>query len=212
MEYTWFFKGLVVSASLIAAIGSQNAFVLKQGLLRNHIVWVVVICCLCDAILMSAGVWGIGGLIGMNPVLAGVLSIAGAVFLLVYGAGSFQRAWRGGENLIAEGEVLPARGKTILATLAVTLLNPHVYLDTVMIVGGVAVGLTPSEKQFFLLGAVVASILWFSTIGFGAKLLLPIFRRPLAWRILECLIGCMMWWIALGLLRDVWHLIARTAA
>ena len=130
------------------------------------------------------------------------LAFVGALFLLVYGARAFRAVWRGGAvmELGADAASGSAR-QAVLLTLAITLLNPHVYLDTVVIVGGIAGTLSPVAKALFLCGAVAASALWFFALGFGARLLLPLFRRPLTWRLLDAAIGVVMWLIAWGLLR-----------
>ena len=164
-------QGFLVSGGLIVAIGAQNAFVLKQGLRCWQVLPIVLTCFLCDFSLMTLGVFGLGTLIGASRVASVALALVGALFLAVYG------------------------------TLAITLLNPHVYLDTVVIVGGIAGTLSPAAKALFLCGAVAASALWFFALGFGARLLLPLFRRPLTWRLLDAVIGVVMWAIAFSLLR-----------
>ena len=179
-------QGFLVSGGLIVAIGAQNAFVLKQGLKRWQVLPIVLTCFFCDFLLMTLGVFGLGTLISESQVASVALAFVGALFLLVYGARAFRAAWRGG---------------AVLLTLAITLLNPHVYLDTVVIVGGIAGTLSPVAKALFLCGAVAASALWFFALGFGARLLLPLFRRPLTWRLLDAAIGVVMWLIAWGLLR-----------
>lgn len=192
-------KGMFISGSLIVAIGSQNAFVLKQALLRNHIFIVCLICFLCDFVLMSVGVFGVGQAIRTNTTLTILLSLAGTLFLFWYGAMSFWRSFRSNEHMELSSEG-PNRQtsykKTALATLAVTLLNPHVYLDTVVIVGGYAATLDYVGKAYFLTGALLVSLAWFFALGYGARLLTPVFARPRNWRILEFIIGCIMWYIA----------------
>ena len=196
-------KGIMVSGSLIVAIGGQNAFLLKQGLLKRHVFSVATICFLCDVVLLSCGVLGMGALIGGSPHLSALLTLLGALFLLAYGARSLRSALSGQSAMSADDDKTPAGSlkQTILATLAITLLNPHVYLDTVVIVGGIAGTLSPAAKALFLCGAVAASALWFFALGFGARLLLPLFRRPLTWRLLDAVIGVVMWAIAFSLLR-----------
>lgn len=196
-------KGAVISAGLIIAIGAQNAFVLKQGLARNHIFWVALICFLCDAVLMSAGVLGLGSLINASRVATLGLALVGAVFLFWYGWRAFRSVWQGSEHLeAANGNAattsLPA---IVAATFAITLLNPHVYLDTVVVIGGVAGTLAFHDKLLFLVGAVSVSCLWFFGLGYGARLLSPLFQKPRTWQILDAVIGVVMWWIAAELLR-----------
>ena len=195
-------QGFLVSGGLIVAIGAQNAFVLKQGLRRWQVLPIVLTCFLCDFSLMTLGVFGLGTLIGASRVASVALALVGALFLAVYGARAFRAAWRGGSTMSADGtEAAGSARQAVLLTLAITLLNPHVYLDTVVIVGGIAGTLSPAAKVLFLCGAVAASALWFFALGFGARLLLPLFRRPLTWRLLDAVIGVVMWAIAFSLLR-----------
>lgn len=195
-------QGFLVSGGLIVAIGAQNAFVLKQGLRRWQVLPIVLTCFLCDFSLMTLGVFGLGTLIGASRAASIALALVGALFLTVYGARAFRAAWRGGATMSADGtEAAGSTQQAVLLTLAITLLNPHVYLDTVVIVGGIAGTLSPAAKALFLCGAVAASALWFFALGFGARLLLPLFRRPLTWRVLDAVIGVVMWAIAFSLLR-----------
>ena len=195
-------QGFLVSGGLIVAIGAQNAFVLKQGLRRWQVLPIVLTCFLCDFSLMTLGVFGLGTLIGASRVASVALALVGALFLAVYGARAFRAAWRGGATMSADGtEAAGSTQQAVLLTLAITLLNPHVYLDTVVIVGGIAGTMSTAAKVLFLCGAVAASALWFFALGFGARLLLPLFRRPLTWRLLDAVIGVVMWAIAFSLLR-----------
>ena len=200
--FATFLKGAMVSSGLIIAIGAQNAFVLKQGLARQHIFWVALICFLCDAVLMSAGVLGLGALIKGSPVATLSLTLIGAVFLFWYGFNAFRSALKGTANLeAAKQRVQNTSLRTVVGTtLALTLLNPHVYLDTVVVLGGVAGTLSLAEKLPFLLGAVSVSGVWFFGLGYGARLLSSLFQKPRTWQALDLLIGVIMWWIALELL------------
>ncbi len=192
--------GFLVSFGLIVAIGAQNAHVLKQGLLKQHIFWVCLVCFLCDAILMSLGVLGLGVLIAENRAATLTLAVVGTLFLLWYGFRSFRSAWQGGANLAVSVETKERSvGQSIAVTLALTLLNPHVYLDTLVLVGSIASPLTISQKQLFLVGAVIASASWFFGLGYGARLLIPLFSKSRTWQILDSFIGVIMWAIALGL-------------
>lgn len=193
-------QGLFVSFGLIVAIGAQNAFVLRQGLMRQHVFWVSFVCFLCDAVLLTAGVFGLGLITDSVPWFGVVLSLLGAIFLLAYGLLAFGRAYQGSSSLVAKDNPHTALTQTIAATLAITLLNPHVYLDTVVIVGGVAAPLALSQKYMFLVGAWLASFVWFFGLGFGAIKLIPLFKKPQTWRILDIMIGCVMWFIAVSLL------------
>ena len=200
--FATFLKGAMVASGLIIAIGAQNAFVLKQGLARQHIFWVALICFLCDAVLMSAGVLGLGALIKGSPVATLSLTLIGAVFLFWYGFNAFRSALKGTAHLeAAKQRVQNTSLRTVVGTtLALTLLNPHVYLDTVVVLGGVAGTLTVAEKLPFLLGAISVSGVWFFGLGYGARLLSPLFQKPRTWQALDLLIGVIMWWIALELL------------
>ena len=193
-----FLKGAMISIGLIIAIGAQNAFVLKQGLARHHIFWVALTCFLCDAVLMSAGVLGLGSLISANRMATFGLALVGALFLFWYGFKAFRSAYQGTGYLeAAAGNAVKTSLQTVLmATLAITLLNPHVYLDTVVVLGGVAGTLAASEKLPFLLGAISISGLWFFGLGYGARLLSPLFKNPGTWQALDLLSGVIMWWIA----------------
>lgn len=204
MMFTYIFHGFWVSFGLIVAIGAQNAHVLKQGLLKQHIFWVCLTCFLCDAVLMSAGVLGFGTLIGQSKTALLILAVVGVLFLFWYGLRAFKSAWQGGANLAVTSEP-DTKGKSVKQsvgiTLALTLLNPHVYLDTLVLVGSIASPLTADQKQLFLLGAVGASGVWFFGLGYGARLLTPLFSKPKTWRVLDTLIGVVMWAIALGLIK-----------
>ncbi len=198
-----FIQGFLVCGGLIIAIGAQNAFVLKQGLLQRNILAVILTCFACDFILISLGVMGLGSLISESRMATVALALVGAVFLSVYGARAFRSAYLGNSVLQLDNrdEVQSSAFKAVLATLAVTLLNPHVYLDCFAIIGGIAGTLSSSEKWLFLFGALCTSALWFFSLGYGAKLLIPLFKRPVTWRILDIAIGIVMWLIAGSLVK-----------
>lgn len=190
-----FFAGFGLSLSLIAAIGAQNAFVLRQGLRREHVLAVVLFCAASDAILIAAGIAGIGVATDRLPLLLPVLKWGGVAFLVVYGARAFRAAWTGGAALDA-ANAAPAPLPRILATLAaLTWLNPHVYLDTVVLLGSVA-NQYPGQEWTFGLGAAVGSFAFFFALGYGARLLSPLFARPAAWRVLDGIVAAVMWTIA----------------
>ncbi|WP_249025280.1 LysE/ArgO family amino acid transporter [Neisseria canis] len=198
-----FFSGFMITASLIAAIGAQNAFVLKQGLLKQHVGVVVWICWLCDFALISTGVFGVSALLADSPKATALMALAGGLFLLAYAWRSAKSAWQGNGILTPDtAPTAPSPFKTAAATLALTLLNPHVYIDTVMLIGGAAAPLPPTGKWHFLAGALSASGIWFTAIGYGARLLLPLFRREHTWQILDSLIALMMLYLAFGLLKQ----------
>lgn len=193
-----FFPGFSLGLSLIVAIGTQNAFVLRQGLRRSHVFAVCLTCALSDAVLIAAGVSGFGALQHVAPWVGPMLRWGEVAFLLAYGLRSFRAAWRGGGVLLA-GEGGEALGPILAMALLFTWANPHVYLDTVVLLGSVAAHY-PGQRLGFGLGAGAASFLFFFSLGFGARLPAPLFARPLAWRVLDAGVGCVMWVIALGLL------------
>ncbi|GAB4573882.1 MAG: LysE/ArgO family amino acid transporter [Anaerolineae bacterium] len=202
-ELTILIRGLGLSLSLIVAIGAQNAFVLRQGLRREHVAAIALISIGSDATMFTIGAAGFGSLVNSTPALMTVVAWLGAAFLFVYGLLSFRSAWRGAHLDVNAGN---GAGQTTLraaalTALAVAWLNPHAYLDTIVLVGGVAGQYPWGERLYFLVGAILASTLWFTGLAYGAGYLAPIFRRRIAWRVLDTLVGGVMWWIALALLR-----------
>ena len=190
--------GLGFGASLIVAIGAQNAYVLRQGLRREHVLAVVIVCAGSDAVLIAVGVAGLGSLLQLVPWVLVVVRIAGAAFLAVYGFLAARRALRA-SSLAAGTDGSPVSLAAVIGTtLALTWLNPHVYLDTVVLLGSVS-GTHGADRWWFGLGAACASILWFTTLGYGARLLRPVFARPLAWRILDGVVAVIMIAIAVSL-------------
>lgn len=190
-------RGFLLGGGLIIAIGAQNAFVLKQGLMKKHVFAVCAVCALWDALLIVIGVMGLGVLFSSSAMLSNILAAGGALFLLVYGGNSFRHAWRGGDKLrAAEGDAAASLGKTLALAMAFTVPNPHVYLDTVIVIGGIAGTLSLAEKTPFAGGAALASVVWFFALGYGARLMIPLFRKATTWRVLNFIIGCVMWWIA----------------
>lgn len=187
-----------MGAGLIIAIGAQNAFVLRQGLRRQHAFTAALVCFVCDAALIALGVAGFGQVVSSTPVLTALAAWGGAAFLFVYGLRAFRSASRAQGLEVTAGEAL-SRSNVVLATLAVSLLNPHVYLDTVVLLGGIGGQFVGSARTMFGLGAATASAVWFFGLASGAARLAPLFRRPLAWRVLDALIGVVMWSIAASL-------------
>jgi L-lysine exporter family protein LysE/ArgO len=198
---TTFIQGFGLGAGLIVAIGAQNAFVLRQGLKRQYVFITASICTLCDAILIALGVGGLGTIIASTPLLTAIATWGGAAFLLFYGFRSFRSALSAGK-LEASPEHVTTLRNTILAVMAFSLLNPHVYLDTVVLVGSIGAHYPANERIAFALGAMSASLTWFFGLAYGAAWLAPLFRHPLTWKILDCLIGCIMWTIAISLIRS----------
>lgn len=190
-----FAKGFALSLSLIVAIGAQNAFVLRQGIRQSHVLAVCLTCALSDAILMSAGILGFGALAQAVPWLKPVMTWGGAIFLFVYGAMAFWAAWTGKAALKAENGAETGLWATIAICLALTWGNPHVYLDTLVLLGSVAAGHDGSRVAFGA-GAISASFVFFFTLGYGARMLAPFFARPEAWQVLDVCVGVLMWTIA----------------
>lgn len=191
-------SGFVASAGLIIAIGAQNAFVLRQGLKRQHVGLVVALCAFSDIALILLGVAGIGALVQKWPGMLQLLRFGGAGFLGVYGLMAAQRAWRGSGSLAAGGAAQESWHRVMLACLAFTFLNPHVYLDTMVLLGSLSTSYPGSLRWVFAFGACLASVTWFSTLGYGARLLQPVFRNPHAWRVLDA--GIAVFMLALCLL------------
>jgi len=183
---------------LIAAIGAQNAFVLRQGLRREHVLAVVLFCALSDAVLIAIGVSGFALASGAAPWLSSTLLWGGIAFLIWYGARSFQAAWKGGGSLVPSEETPKALLPTLATIAALTWGNPHVYLDTVVFLGTMSAQY-PTHEIFFGAGAISGSFLFFFSLGFGARIFAPLFTRPMAWRVLDTAIGLMMWAIAVSL-------------
>lgn len=194
-------QGFTLSAGLIIAIGSQNAFVLRQGLLRQHVFVVCSICSLCDAALILLGVGGFGALVAASPLLLQLTYWAGAAFLFGYGVRAFRSALKPGSMVVDQsGTLATSLAKVVVTTLVLTLLNPHVYLDTVLLLGSVAGQLPADSRVLFAAGAIAASLCWFYSLGYGARVLAPLFRKPAAWRLLDGVVGCVMWAIAASLI------------
>lgn len=199
-----FVQGLALGLGLIVAIGAQNAFVLRQGLRREHVGSVVLFCAVSDALLITAGVLGMAQALGNSPLMARALALAGAVFLAVYGVRALRRA-RQVQKLDASAEGLGlSRAAALAQAAAFTLLNPHVYLDTVLLVGSIGAQQPAALQPAFVAGASVASLGWFTALGFGARWLAPWFARPRAWQVLDGLIGLTMLTLSALLLRHAW--------
>ena len=197
--------GLLVGLGLIVAIGAQNAFVLRQGLLRQHVGLVTTICALSDAVLILLGVAGLGTVVQSSPLLLALATWGGALFLAIYGLTAARRAFANGAlDASGNGGVTDAR-HAVAATLAFTFLNPHVYLDTVVLVGSLSAHHQGGARMAFALGAMSASALWFYGLGYGARWLAPLFAKPVAWRILDALIAMVMLTIAANLALAGWR-------
>lgn len=191
--------GFLLGGSLIVAIGAQNAFILRQGLLSQHVFVLCLICALSDALLIVVGVAGLGTLIARSPALITIVTIGGAVFLYGYAIMALRRALKPETMQAAREGKSDLRG-AVLACLAFTFLNPHVYLDTVLLIGSLSAAYEGAERWLYGAGAVGASFCWFFSLGYGARLLQPLFAKPIAWRVLDSIIALVMAALASGLL------------
>jgi L-lysine exporter family protein LysE/ArgO len=194
-----YFNGLLVAAGLIMAIGAQNAFVLAQGLRREHHLPVAMLCVVCDAILVAAGVFGLANVLAQNPTLLALARWGGVIFLGWYGFQALRRACS--TQSLEQGQTRGVRSRraVLLSALAVTLLNPHVYLDTVLLIG--SLGAQQTEPGAYVVGAASASLLWFSMLALGAAWLAPWLARPRTWRMLDVMVAIMMFAVAAQLVR-----------
>lgn len=203
MPRSSFITGFALCATLIVAIGAQNAFVLRQGLRREHVPAIVLFCALCDLLLIAAGVAGLARIVGDRPVISSVLALAGVAFLTWYGIGALRRARRPDVLRAAAGADPVPLGVALLEAAGFTLLNPHVYLDTVLLMGSIGARQPPAGQPWFVAGAASASALWFTGLGLGAGHLAPVFARPRAWQVLDALIGLTMLALAAMLARQI---------
>lgn len=203
LAFPVFVQGLALSFGLIVAIGAQNAFVLRQGLRREHVGSVVAFCAVADALLVTAGVLGMAQALGDRPGLARALALAGAAFLAAYGVQALRRACRPHSLQAAQAGAagLGGRGAAVAQAAAFTLLNPHVYLDTVLLVGSIGAHQPAALRGWFVAGASAASLAWFALLGYGARWLAPWFARPRAWQVLDGLVGLTMAVLAVLLVR-----------
>jgi L-lysine exporter family protein LysE/ArgO len=191
--------GFLLGLSLIVAIGAQNAFILRQGLRREHVLPLVLTCAVSDAVLIGFGVGGFATMLSRIVWLDPLMRYAGAAFLLVYAIRSLRSAVTGGNALETKGQATTSLQAALLTCLALTWLNPHVYLDTVVLLGSISTRYAGQELAFAL-GAITASFVFFFSLGYGARLLAPLFAKPIAWRILDGLIAVVMASIGLSLL------------
>ena len=201
LVFSVFLQGLTLGLGLIVAIGSQNAFVLRQGLRREHVGAIVLFCALADAALIAAGVLGMSRALGQRPMLASALALGCAIFLAVYGWQALRRARRPQQLRPADDGAGLGLGAVLAQAAAFTLLNPHVYLDTVLLVGSIGAQQPGVMRGWFIVGASAASLLWFASLGYGARWLAPWFARPRAWQVLDGLIGVTMFVLSALLLR-----------
>ncbi len=192
-------SGFALGASLIIAIGAQNAFILRQGLMRTNVFILCLICALSDALLITAGVAGIGTFVARSQTLITIVTIAGVAFLTAYAGLALRRAFRPAAMVTDMPKSMGLK-PAVMACLAFTFLNPHVYLDTLVLLGSLSAAFEGRERIAYGAGAALASFVWFFSLGYGARLLAPLFARPMAWQVLDLIIALVMVLIAVGLL------------
>jgi L-lysine exporter family protein LysE/ArgO len=191
-------SGFALGGSLIIAIGAQNAFILRMGLIRHHVFVLCLICALSDAVLIAVGVAGLGAVVDTNPQLLKFISIGGGLFLMVYAIFAIRRMIFPETMESRSARSMPII-KAISICLAFTFLNPHVYLDTVVLVGALAAAWQGQERLIFATGAISASFVWFFALGYGARLLGPLFEKQISWQILDALIAIVMAWLGISI-------------
>lgn len=196
------FQGFLLMVTLIVAVGAQNAFVLAHAIGRTHHLMIAGICVAIDATLVMLGVAGVGLAAAHYPALITAFSLTGIMFLIGYGIRALRTARRP-EALDPTNDLIQHRSKAVGATLAISLLNPHVYLDTIILIGGASVGYTGPERLYFGVGAVIGSVVWFAFLAVGGQLLAPWLGRPRAWRVVNVVIALTMWAIAGSLLNSL---------
>lgn len=199
MDWAPFARGFGLGLSLIAAIGAQNAYVLTRGILRNHHWAVALVCSVIDALLILAGMVGMGGLVRAWPGAIDVLTLFGALFLFAYGLLSFRRLWR--RDHLEAGASRVSLRMAVTTVLALSLLNPHVYLDTVVLIGSIGVQEQAPARPFFTAGAILASLVWFFCLALGGQAMQRWFQSVRAWQALDLFVGVVMWSLAFSLLR-----------
>ncbi|WP_089991084.1 LysE/ArgO family amino acid transporter [Cognatiyoonia koreensis] len=194
-----FVTGFATGFALILAIGAQNAFVIRQGLAKSHVFWLCLLCATSDALLITVGVLGFGAIVDAFPSLPAVMTYGGAAFLIAYGALRLWAAWQGNYDMQLAGRTA-ALWPTLATAAAFTWLNPHVYLDTLGLIGAISTDYAPPARYVFGAGAVTSSFVFFFSLGYGARLLAPIMQSARAWRALDVIIGLVMWALALKLI------------
>ncbi len=204
MIITAFVNGALLGGALIIAIGAQNLFVLRQGMAKDQVLVVALLSSVIDAGLIITGALGLGSLISAFPIAITLASVSGALFLIIFGSLSLYKAFVPPLTAQDPGEpVTSSFKKAVMMTLAFGLLNPHVYLDTVILLGGIAAQYELETRKFFVLGAVLASFGWFFALGYGARTISPLMRHPLGARGLDLAVAMMMYFVASGLIRDL---------
>lgn len=192
-------KGFATSTSLIIAIGAQNSFVIRQSLLNNHLLLTALICSIIDAFLISLGVLGVGGMISEFPKVMEFFKYFAIIFLFFYGSFSLKSSFAPRSIEQRQNESASSKKKTIGILLALGLLNPHAYLDTVVLLGSIASQQAVSDQIYFGVGAITASFVWFFSLTYGARLLAPLFFKPISWKVVDIFSATVMWGIAYSL-------------
>jgi L-lysine exporter family protein LysE/ArgO len=193
------FEGALISLSLIVAIGAQNAFVIRQGLSNRHVFLVCTICAFSDAALISLGVFGFGEFLSKSGNIAEIIEWMAISFLIIYSVLRFRAAWKGNTLEIDDSDNAFSAKKTAMITMGFTWLNPHVYLDTTVLLGTASLQFQGDEKIAFAIGAMSSSFLFFYSLGFGARRLAPLLKTEKAWKFIDFSIGLVMIWIAIGI-------------
>lgn len=204
LETIPFWEGFGTGAALIIAIGPQNAFVLKQGLQKNHVFLTACLCFLIDCFLITLGVTGVGAFLTTDPFFMKVSCWGGAFFLFYYGLRSFRSVISSHHLKLDGSKTKPSFRATILTLLALGFLNPHAYLDAVLLLGSIGSSFPQEQRASFTCGALLASLLWFFSLAYGARFLNPLFKNPKSWKVLDFLIGCLMWGIGAHLIFKFW--------
>ncbi|MBT1443808.1 LysE/ArgO family amino acid transporter [Shewanella sp. JM162201] len=197
---TAFLQGIMIGASLIIAVGAQNAFVLKQSIMRSHSLPIALTCSVIDALMIAAGVAGLGSIIMAFPALKHAATFGGAAFLLWYGTNALKASFNAKEMDLSKAKGAGSLKTALMTTLAISFLNPHLYLDTVVLLGSISTQFSGEARQWFGAGAILASFIWFFSLSFGARLMAPMFAKPAAWRYLDRFIFVTMYSIAIALL------------
>lgn len=195
-----FLQGLGLGGSLTVAVGAQNAFILKQGLKQSHPLFIATLCSCIDTLMIIFGVLGFGRVVVAFPFIVNVARVGGALFLFAYGAHALYMSFQHSRQLLTDSKQLETLPRVLLLTLGVSLLNPSLYLDTVLLLGSISIQFQGIERILFAVGAIVASLSWFFSLSFGAKYLSPAFNQPQAWVYLDRAICLIMWSIALILI------------
>lgn len=205
--WTVLFQGFALGMATIVPLGPQNVLVMNQGIRRQYHLLIASLCLLSDMVLISAGVFGGSALLSRSPVLLQAVTLAGVAFLSWYGFNAVRHAWRGDEAMAARAGMLPAsRGRVVMTMLAVTWLNPHVYLDTLVVLGSLGGQLDPLARRFFAAGSIGASVVWFYGLALLSARLSPWLNRPPVQRGIQLFVGMVMWMVALKLARQSWPL------